>query len=809
MPECSNYPQTAARRRPRVNPARCVAALAFALVGCAADQPPQAERTGPAAAQPAATATALADPAASVVYHWDPAAYTSGANHAVVQQPRPEGGTRPLISTQGGGWNILVAVPGGFLEGGKEYTATVRYEVVTPTQFPSTFHMFARSKTLGIEKDAWLNWLGEPGQRGTARLAMRLLPADDWTFSIGCKGPAALIIDAFDITAGTGFTYVPATVEALAPSKEAVPVTNGCPTVVIDPPAAGSGLTVSAAEFGLTADGSTGPVTPEVAAANALALHRALGACKARSASRLLIPPGVYRFNPKDPIAIEDQQDLTIEGDGAELIFTKLMRNVAVLNLSRCKRVAIRGLVMDWDWTSIPIASLATVESVAADRLSCVMRFPDLDAAAVERVRTANWSHLWQADPRTLKTSSTERFPFTLAKRETEGSNGLTVTFTAPVGMLAGRSYIIRHLYYEMGAFKLTDSSHVLFDHVTIHSMPGMGWIGRGDLDHLGLTHCRITRRPGSRNPLTTAADGFHILDSRGGILIEDSEITGTGDDCINIHDNCAQGVRKTGPSTLVLVDNPRWRMKVQDGDRLELFRPDYSPIGFTGTVAKMTLVKNDTVVEFAEPLPETVSPLSIVFNRRYGTGDVRIARNRFDHGRTLVSAKRVTIEDNDFDHPLANAIQLHTEIVSTLWAEGCGAEDVLIRRNVFRGSNMRLKFNGAAIHGAPVLPAGRTEHPLFRRIAIEDNRFLDGYGPAVNLAACEGVVVRGNRIESAAAIPGSNAQAGAIIVECSSDLALGGNTWVPGTGQHLPGVLYDPQSTRSISAGGNRLQAE
>lgn len=802
-------------------PRTCVLPLIALLAGCGSDPSAPVERTvapAPVSVAPAVVAAPVAPavvapaaPLSTPVYTWDPATFQAGAGapFTVTPKQRADGGTRPLITLTGGDWNTYLMVPTGVLHGSSDYTATLSYEVVTSPKYPGTFHMFARSKRLGIDRDVWLNWLGEPGERGTARLPMRLAPGDDWTFSVGCKGPGAIIIDSFAITTGTGFIYLPATTDAAAPSApsaESGPVATGCSAVVIDPPAAGTGLTISTTEFGLTADGASGPVTPEIAAANALALQHALKACTTRNASRLVIPPGVYRFNPKEPITIGDQHDLIIDGQGAELIFTKLMRNVAVLNLTGCKRVVLRDLNIDWDWTVAPIASLGVVESIADDRLSCVMRFPDLDAAATERIKTATWMGFSSVDPVTFFPSSTEGLKPLVTKRETKDANALTVGFSTPQALVLGRSYMIRHLYYEMGAFKLTDCSHVLFDRVTIYSMPGMGWIGRGDLDHIGLVECRIARRPGSRNPLTTAADGFHILDSHGGVLIDRCEFTGTGDDCINIHDNCAQGVRKTGSTTLVLVDNPRYRMKVAVGDRLELFRSDYSPIGHIGTVSKFTLVGNDTVVEFAEPLPETVSPLSIVFNRRYGTCDVRIINSRFSHGRVLISAQRATIEGCDFDRPYSNAIQLHTEIVNNLWAEGSGAGNVVIRGNTFHAANMRGKFNGAVIHGAPVLPAGRTQYPLFRDILIEDNRFIDSRGPVVNLGACANVVVRGNRIEADAAVPGANAQAGSVLVECSSDLRLGGNTWVPGAGQRLPGVLYDPQTTTGLEAVDNRL---
>lgn len=769
-----------------------VVCLSLLLAGCG-ERPQRGSETAATSDQrPAAS-----DQQPAEIYRWRPTT--------------PDG----RVGATGDGWNTLISVPTGVLQGGHEYLAELSYTVVVSPPYPGnpffgSFHMFARSKSLGQERDVWLNWLGDPGDSGIARLPLVLAPADDWTFSVGCKGAGELLVHSLVIRTGSGFTYMPAGRDAAAPPAPSFPIASGSRPIVIDPPAAGSGAEISVREFGMLPDGPDGAVSAEVAAANALALHRALRACGERKASRLVIPPGTYRLAPKDPLSLDDLHDLTIDGQGAELIYGKLLRNTSAWNLRNCARVVIRDLTIDWDWNLNPIASLARVESVADDRRSCVLAFPDLDAAVVERLRTMEWTHFTRIDPATLQGIDGVRLAPKVTGRERAGAGLITTSFSTPQPLTAGMHLMIRHLYYEMGAFKLNDCSHMLFERVTIHSMPGMGWVGRGDLHHLALRSCAVRIRPGSRRMYSTSADGFHILDSQGAILIEDCEITGTGDDCINIHDNCAQGVQKTGPNTLVLINNPKWRMKAAPGDRVELYRPDYSPIGFTGTVQTVTYAgKNnaDAVLEFAEPLPATVSPLSIAFNHRYGTCDVRIANNRFDHGRVLISARRATIAGNDFDRPWANAIQLATEIAGALWSEGSGNEDIVIRGNVIRGANRIGKFGGPAIHAVPVLPAGRTTHPLFRNILIEDNRFIDSHGPILSLGACQDVVVRGNRIEADAVVPGANALAGCIKAECGSNLLLGGNTWKAGAGQTRPGVLVDASTTSGVESAGNRME--
>lgn len=768
-----------------------ILALGLLLGGCG-DAPPPRPPAEPAP-QPAAAPPVVA--AAPVVWRWTP----------------PAAAPDRRIGATGDGWNTLISVPAGVLRGGEEYLAELRYRVIAAPPYPGnpffgSFHMFARSKTLGQERDVWQNWLGDPGDRGTVRMPMVLAPVDDWTFTVGCKGAGTLIVEDLVIRAGTGFAFVPAAADAAPPPAEAAPVATGCGPVAIDPPAAGDGPALSVADFGMLPGADA---DEQAAAANALGLARALRACRERRAARLLIPPGTYRMAPKDPLQVEGLQDLRIDAAGAELVYCRLLRNASAWNLRDCHRLAIRGLAIDWDWDLNPIASVARVESLAEDRRSAVLAFPDLAPATVARLKDAAWTAMVPIDPATLRPIGSQRLSPKPTVREDGPDGALRAAFADPLPLRAGAHYLIRHLYYEMGAFKITDSSHLLFEDVTVHSMPGMGWVCRGDLHHLSLQRCTIARKPGTRRPYSTSADGFHILESQGAILIEDSEITGTGDDCVNIHDNNAQGVRKEGPTTLTLINNPRWRMKAAPGDRIELFRPDFAPLGWTGTVAQVAYSGNDAVLEFAEPLPEPLSPLSIACNRRYGTCDVRIARNRFGSGRVMISARRATIEDNRMDHPPANAIQLATEIAGNLWSEGSGNEDVVIRRNTIRGANAAGKFGGPAIHAVPVLPAGRTSHPLFRRILIEDNRLIDCHGPFLSLGACADVVVRGNRIEADAPVPGANALAGCITAACSSGLRLGGNVWKAGAGQAKPGVLWDPATCSDVRADGNRLAAE
>ena len=84
------------------------------------------------------------------------------------------------------------------------------------------------------------------------------------------------------------------------------------------------------------------------------AFARALDAARQRQAARLIIPPGVYRMDELAGdfhLAITDVQDLVIDGQGAEFVFTHPRGGVLIVN---ALRVAIRNLVVDYDSSASP-----------------------------------------------------------------------------------------------------------------------------------------------------------------------------------------------------------------------------------------------------------------------------------------------------------------------------------------------------------------------------------------------------------------------------------------------------------------------
>jgi len=211
------------------------------------------------------------------------------------------------------------------------------------------------------------------------------------------------------------------------------------------------------------------------------------------------------------------------------------------------------------------------------------------------------------------------------------------------------------------------------------------------------------------------------------------------------------------------------------------------------------------TSIQLTEPLPEGVTPQSILINARYATRNllVRNCRAEYTNGRgLLVSAKDVTIENNVFDHVFGSGINIESDIMPPLWTEGRGASNVLIRGNTFKDLNQQVRYNGAAIYANVRMPCGPTNATLYDRVTIENNRFINMTGPIVSLTNANNLLVRGNEI-SFTGSPFEGRYTGTLFLSRVSNASLGGNTWL-GASNGSGGVLYDPTTTQNLSAAGN-----
>jgi len=381
------------------------------------------------------------------------------------------------------------------------------------------------------------------------------------------------------------------------------------------------------------------------------------------------------------------------------------------------------------------------------------------------------------------------------------------VTFDTPLKLRAGGTYWIRHCYYEMPAIDVSEGSNILLEGIVIYSMPGMGWIMHGDLDHWTVRNCRLEIPEGSKRPMSTAADGLHVSGSRGYFLMDNCQIGNCGDDCVNIHDNCAQGVDRIDDHT-IKVHSVGWRMSLAAGNAIELFRGDYSPLGYKSQIVEISHQGADATIKFADSLPVDVPADAIVWNHSRQTSNVHITGCVFHDniGRgILLSAADATVDHCVFDHTASRGFQFHTELEPPHWWEGHGASNILFTNNRIVDTNLIGRDGGAPIFAKPNLPGGPTSVPIFHDILIADNEIVDSLGPSLELESCKNLIVEANRIRNKRNFARFSPQSSAITIRRSSNIVVFDNTW-SGPYCTRPGVEYDPATTAGIVEHGNEI---
>ena len=375
----------------------------------------------------------------------------------------------------------------------------------------------------------------------------------------------------------------------------------------------------------------------------------------------------------------------------------------------------------------------------------------------------------------------------------------------------AGQLYLLRHYTFEKHAIVMTSNTHLSMQYVTIFSFPGEGFIVGGDQHHFELLHCRITFPDKERRAITTTADGFHVDQSQGFIRLQDCDFGYMGDDCVNIHDNVHSGFTRLDGHTLVAENLLGWTCPYNAGDKVEIRNGDFSPAGFSGTLKSATsdYKKKDVTLVFDQELPAKIDPDAILFNHRYDSHNCIIQNCYFHENRArgvLCNTADWLVEGNRFFHNQHSAMLLIAD-VSSIWSEGFGARNVIVRNNQFETSNCMGTGDGAVIALSATSGGIITSYPLIENVLFENNTFKDMNGPAITATSFKNLVFRNNKLIDSVYHHAAPKMAASIRAELGNGLWINGNDWTTPGGTTSPYLFYDPETAKKIACDSNHLQ--
>ena len=426
----------------------------------------------------------------------------------------------------------------------------------------------------------------------------------------------------------------------------------------------------------------------ETVADNTQAFMDALTYCGAHPDTKLVIPPGVYRFTQTEKIVLSGLRNVSIEGEGAEFIFCTPGRQILITG---CDSLEIHGLAIDHDRVNDPIDDVVRVQNAdpRAHTLDfCFFEKTDTDESMAIKAVT-------QCDPQSLtfgaSGSEKEVYLYRLdnpIKSVVKVSpNVLRVTHDGCMdGFNDGETYILRHHVYDGEGIRTENSSHITFSDMKIYGGTGCFFVFGVGTSHFQLLDTFIGVDPNDKTGahVSTAADAIHIANTNGRFRVEGCDISRQGDDALNVHDGFGYVESVSGDTVKMYAS--AFRLFVGDSLRFknEAFQdvPDFSAVivdaDISGTVK---------TVRFDRDVSGMIRPGFIAINTAADSSGY-VLRNNFIHENRargfLLQSSCGLCENNRFYKTQMQAIKVVVDIIPDLWQEGTGVNTLEIRGNTF-----------------------------------------------------------------------------------------------------------------------------
>ncbi|MBQ6136971.1 MAG: hypothetical protein IJI73_06345 [Kiritimatiellae bacterium] len=506
---------------------------------------------------------------------------------------------------------------------------------------------------------------------------------------------------------------------------------TGCAEFMVEQPQKHGGVVVKATDFGM----STANVD------NAPAINRALEECRRVKADRLELAPGTYRCHGPVGVVMEGIEDLVVDGKDALLVFWRKDKgdwdadtggpvggDESIL-VKNCRRVRIEHLKMDWDWSVAPLGFFGVCVNKHVDEKDnesyVDFEIPDMEKyplypnpvpvqliQPMSKDRTNGrlegghgrcycgsmpghfgcrneWLsptrlRVWVYVPQAGRPQAKHELSRFSPDRNRQACSSMDLD----------EMYGVCHYYYGMNGVTLDSNEHVTLRDFKIWSCRGAGLMIQGTQKYTLLYKFRLAppdpeevRAAGAGGAYlrcqTSTADGTHVKQCRGYVMIVGCEWAMHNDDSVNFHD-CTTIARAEGQRKLRVVNNNGTKyLAAEVGAELELRQEDYAKTGWTGKIVAM----DDRTFTVDRDLPRQKGLFFVVYNRMYSTEHLLFRKCRF-HGtpwaRNVILGSNVTFDNCRFEGMLNSPLKFQACYNYNVWCEGAGCTNVVVKNCTF-----------------------------------------------------------------------------------------------------------------------------
>lgn len=532
--------------------------------------------------------------------------------------------------------------------------------------------------------------------------------------------------------------------------------------------------TVNASDFGISPEKED----------NYSAFLSALDYCRRNPNTRLVLGGGRYYLDNKSTISLNGFNNILIDGTGTTLVFSNV---VSGFDISSCDCVEFKNIIFDWDWNKHPLSDIVVIKNADFKARTLDFVFPENNDVDENMI----FSAISECDPETLtygaKYSNKEIYiyqqPDMIKSVTKTDKNVLHVEHDGQhfKSFENGDTFILRHYVYDTCFASLnSESRNITFDGISLYGYPGSGFVVSSKTSHFQIINSYIGVDPEKKNIRHTSlgADAIHIANSDGCFNISGCDISGQGDDALNVHDGLGW-VKSIDGNKIQLTASA---MYLRKGDVLK-FRDDrFNETDASAEIKDLQFHSDGTYydIEFTEDVSEKIGLDYIAYNTSCCSENYVVKNNYIHENRArgfLLQSSNGLCEGNKFYKTEMQAIKIVMDISPGLWYEGTGVDRLEIKNNEFNMCDY-IGLGEVITLGSNIGGETATSMP-FTNISITDNTFTELSKRVLNADNVNGLIFSGNTIDAGKEMPKSRISARAYFGKYCANITFGNNNWL------------------------------
>lgn len=506
-------------------------------------------------------------------------------------------------------------------------------------------------------------------------------------------------------------------------------------------------------------------------------LQAAIRACKQQKAKVLVFEKGRYDLWPEGAmqkeyfitntsteeecpskiktigLLFEGMEELTIEGNGATLMFHGKMTMIA---FAHCKQIKLHNLYFDFER---PGGSEITYTKVDSTGIEVTLHRDSRYEIANGLINLygegwrSNKNHCIEYDPETEHFFYSNGWNTLSSSTATEIAPGI-VRFATPADFCpkTGNTLTVRDIIRDQVGMFIYESRDITLDNVGVHYMHGLGIVSQYTRN-VTMKEVKCMPRQGSGRLLASSADFMHFSGCSGKISITECHFAGAQDDPINVHGTNLRAIEKINARTLKLrfMHGQSYGFNAYfEGDTIAFVHATTMERFASARVVTVKRLTNRTVeVSFDRDIPKTLKLNHDCVENLSCTPEVEIRHCYFTRtstrGTLMTTPRKVVIADNTYYKTGMSAILIEGDAEG--WYESGPVKDVLIENNTF----IDCAHSGGPYHAVIALNPSNTivnaNRPVHRNVRIRGNTFKVSGNPVLYAKSTEKLIFEQNRV--------------------------------------------------------------